>query len=128
MKQKWSDLHQLVGNQPMRVERVRMEQTGIAIEGSFSLPPLAQLSEDDQIFIAAFLATHGSIKKMESIFRISYPTVKNRLNQIVEKLDVPRMSSMNDAKVPAEKPLSMGILEQLERGEVTVDQILGGSS
>ncbi|MFV2021178.1 DUF2089 family protein [Micromonospora sp. LOL_023] len=43
---------------------------------------LAQLSVDDQVFVAAFVRLHGSIKKMERIFGVSYPTVKSRLNRI----------------------------------------------
>ena len=50
--------------------------------GRFELPPLAQLPFEEQVFVAAFVKSHGSIKEMERLFGVSYPTIKNRLNRI----------------------------------------------
>src|SRR5205814_9845842 len=82
MGRDWQELTKLVGQTPIEVERVRLVDTGVAIEGPFTLPPLAQLSADDQVFVAAFVRCHGSIKQMEKYFGVSYPTIKNRLNRI----------------------------------------------
>ena len=54
--------------------------------GFVELPPLARLSSENQVFIMAFIQCHGSIKDMEQMFGISYPTVKNRLNRLAEEL------------------------------------------
>ena len=78
------------------------------------MPALARLSLEDQAFVVAFVRHHGSIKKMEGLFGISYPTVKNRLNSIVRQLD-----QTFDAPSPNEL-----ILDQLARGEISVDQAL----
>ena len=64
-----------------------VERSGIAIEGEFDLPPLSSLTAEEQVFVAAFVKCHGSIKQMEKLFGISYPTVKNRLNALGNKLD-----------------------------------------
>lgn len=69
------------------VERVRLADNGIAVEGQFAPPQLAQLGVDDQVFVAAFVRSHGSIKEMERIFGVSYPTIKCRLKRIAEALD-----------------------------------------
>ena len=66
----------------MSVERMHCADCGVSLEAQFEIPPLATLSQDDQIFVTAFVRYHGSIKKMEELFEISYPTVKNRLNAI----------------------------------------------
>jgi hypothetical protein len=84
------------------------------LEGRFDVSPLGKLPEEDQVFIMAFLRHHGSIRKMESLFDISYPTVKNRLRNIVEKLD----------KVFSGPSPNSVILEQLARGEISVDEAL----
>ena len=42
---------------------------------------------EDQVFVAAFLKSHGSIKEMEQVFGVSYPTVKARLNRIAGQLE-----------------------------------------
>src|SRR6476619_7629123 len=78
----WQTLTRLTGGAPIEIERVRLIQQDVAIEGPFELPPLAQLSADDQVFVAAFVRCHGSIKQMEKFFGVSYPTIKNRLNRI----------------------------------------------
>ena len=41
---------------------------------------------DDQVFIGAFVRSHGSIKEMERLFGVSYPTIKNRLNRLSQAL------------------------------------------
>jgi hypothetical protein len=79
MAHDWNELTRLTHGSPVVVERVRMQETGIAIEGSFELPPLARLSAEDQVFVMAFVQCDGSIKDMEHTFGISYPTVKNSL-------------------------------------------------
>jgi len=75
---------------------------------------LGKLSPEDQVFVIAFLRHHGSIKKMESLFGISYPTVKNRLNAISARLD-------KSFEAPSS---NLTILEQLSRGELSVADAL----
>ncbi|HKI84132.1 MAG TPA: DUF2089 family protein [Candidatus Krumholzibacteria bacterium] len=87
--------------QPMQVERMVCPRCEMRLEGDFEIPALARLSMEDQAFVVAFLRHHGSIKKMENLFGISYPTVKNRLNAIARELD----ESFN-APEEAEKLLS----------------------
>ena len=82
----WQELTRLVGQARFEVDRVRVVETGVAIEGPFTLPPLAQLPAEDQVFVAAFVRCHGSIKQMEKYFGVSYPTIKNRLNRIGAQL------------------------------------------
>ena len=72
----WQELTDLTHGQPFVVERVRLAGSGVVVEGQFEPPQLAQLSIDDQVFVAAFVRSHGSIKEMERIFGVSYPTIK----------------------------------------------------
>ena len=99
---------------PMKLTRATCPECEIDLEGKFEVSPLGQLPEEDQVFIMAFLRHHGSIRKMEESFEISYPTVKNRLRNIVDKLD----------RVFAGPSPNSVILEQLNRGEITVDEAL----
>ena len=86
----------------------------LKLETDFEVPALAQLSLEDQVFVVAFVRHHGSIKKMERLFGISYPTVKNRLRSIGRELD---------RSFEAPSPNSE-ILERLARGEISVDEAL----
>src|SRR5215475_3993293 len=82
----WQDLTGLTAGRAFVIERVRLADRDIAIEGAWALPELARLSAEDQVFVAAFVRSHGSIKEMEQVFGVSYPTVKARLNRISEQL------------------------------------------
>jgi hypothetical protein len=93
----------------MVVERVRLTGKEIAIEGAFELPQLARLSAEDQVFVVAFLRSHGSIKEMEQVFGVSYPTIKARLTRIAGSLEFVETD-------PA--PPRADVLERLQRGEI----------
>lgn len=82
----WKDLTKMTNGAAFLVERVHLPEAGVAIEGSFELPALALLPVEDQVFIAQFVRGHGSIKEMERLYEVSYPTIKSRLNKISEKL------------------------------------------
>ena len=61
----WQDLLRIAQGAALVIERVRIPEKQIAVEGDFTLPELARLSLEDQVFITAFLRSHGSIKEME---------------------------------------------------------------
>jgi hypothetical protein len=105
----WQELTQLTKGQPVVVERVRLANKDIFIEGSFELPQLARLSLEDQVFIAAFVRTHGSIKEMEKVFGVSYPTIKSRLNRVAQMLEFVEIDPV---------PSRAEVLERLKRGEI----------
>lgn len=122
MGRDWQELTRLVGSARMEVDRVRLVDTGVAIEGPFTLPPLAQLPAEDQVFVAAFVRCHGSIKQMEQYFGVSYPTIKNRLNRIGSQLSFVEIEQGAETESPA--LTRRQVLDRLSRGELTVAQAL----
>lgn len=70
----------------MAVERLRCDRCETAVEGLYPLPPLAILSPEDQEFVIEFIKTSGSLKDMATLLGVSYPTVRNRLDDIISKL------------------------------------------
>ena len=113
----WQELTKLTQGTPVIVERVRMVESGIAIEGPFELPPLARLTAEDQVFVMAFVKSDGSIKEMERIFGVSYPTIKGRLSRIASQFQ------MVESVTPAE-PNKEEVLASLERGEITAAEAI----
>jgi hypothetical protein len=111
----WKELTRLTGGDAIIIQKVKLSGKEISIEGEFELPPLARLTMEDQVFVAMFVRSHGSIKEMEQVFGVSYPTIKNRLNRIAGQLEVVRIDSV--------QPKSE-VLSQLERGEITVDEAI----
>ena len=122
MAHDWQELTKLVGQAGVEIDRVRLVDTGVAIEGPFTLPPLARLPAEDQIFVAAFVRCHGSIKQMEQYFGVSYPTIKNRLNKIGSQLSFVEIEEGSAAESPGRTRAD--VLDRLSRGELTVAQAL----
>jgi len=106
----WQDLLRIAQGGPMVIERVGIPGKQISIEGKFTLPQLAQLSLEDQVFVVAFLRSHGSIKEMEQTFGVSYPTIKSRLNRISSQLEFVETNP---------SPSRTEVLNRLSSGELT---------
>ena len=120
----WQELTQLTQNQALVVERVRLVDKDVAIEGRFALPELARLSAEDQVFVAAFVRGHGSIKEMEQVFGVSYPTIKARLNRISASLNF-LDTTPPDVAPPAARNEARGeVLNRLQRGEITAAEAI----
>ena len=122
MANDWQELTRLTGGSRVEIERVRLVDQDVTVEGHFDLPPLAQLTAEDQIFVAAFVRCHGSIKQMEKYFGVSYPTIKNRLNKIGSQLSFVEIEQGAETEQPA--PNAGATLDRLSRGELTVEQAL----
>jgi hypothetical protein len=109
------ELTQITLGKGIVAEGVRRVDRDIGIEGGFELPRLARLSADDQIFIAAFVRSHGSIKKMERIFGVSYPTIKSSPTRIANALEFVETN-------PA--PSKSEILARLQGGDITAEDAI----
>jgi hypothetical protein len=115
----WQDLLRIAQGSPVLVERVRLPEKQITVEGAFTLPELARLSLDDQVFVTAFVRSHGSIKEMEQTFGVSYPTIKARLNRIAGQLEF-----VETDPPPSGAEAGTEVLERLNRGEITATEAI----
>jgi hypothetical protein len=106
----WQDLLRIADGAPLVIERVRIPARQFTIEGQFTLPQLARLTLEDQVFVVAFLRSHGSIKEMEQTFGVSYPTIKSRLNRISGQLEFVDNNP---------SPTRTEVLDRLNHGELT---------
>jgi len=111
----WQELTRITHGRSVLVERVRLADSDIAIEGPFELPQLARLPNDDQVFITAFVRSHGSIKEMERIFGVSYPTIKSRLTRIANSLEFVDTNPT---------PSKADILARLQEGKITAEEAI----
>ena len=111
----WQDLLRMAQGSTLVVERVRLPEKQVSIEGQFSLPELARLTLEDQVFITAFLRSHGSIKEMEQVFGVSYPTIKARLTRIAGQL---QFVDTNPS------PSRSEVLDRLKAGEITAEEAI----
>lgn len=84
------------------------------IENTFELSKLAQLSPEQLRFAITFLVNRGNIKEVEKELGISYPTVRGKLNDIIEALGY---ETRKKPEVDEKKIIAM-----LENGEITADE------
>jgi hypothetical protein len=95
---------------PLQITHLACPGCNIRFEGKFELPKLLLLAPEDLLFVEQFLLASGSLKEMAHQLEISYPTVRNRLNHIIEKVQAMRSGpnlSRND------------ILTALESGQIS---------
>ncbi len=60
---------------------------GTEVTGLYELPALLRLSEEELRFITRFVKNSGSLKSMSAELKLSYPTVRNMLNEIIQKME-----------------------------------------
>lgn len=71
---------------PLKVGRLFCEECNTEVCGSFELPLLARLTEKEQQFVLDFVKSSGSLKDMAKNIGVSYPTVRNILDDLIDKL------------------------------------------
>jgi len=111
----WQELLRIAQGGSIIIERVRIPEKQLSVEGEFTPPELARLSLEDQVFVVAFLRSHGSIKEMEQTFGVSYPTIKARLNRISGQLQFVETDP---------SPSRHEILDRLGSGELTAEEAI----
>ncbi len=70
----------------LRVRSMYCRACDTQIVGDYPLPPLMRLAEEDQRFVIDFVMCSGSLKEMAARMGLSYPSVRNRLDEIIGEL------------------------------------------
>ena len=70
----------------LSVTELSCPECNTKVSGQYLLPLLLQISEEDQQFILDFFLSSGSLKEMANQMGKSYPTVRNKLDDIIEKI------------------------------------------
>ncbi|GGH86641.1 hypothetical protein JOD43_003528 [Pullulanibacillus pueri] len=104
-----------VCNEALTITKLQCTHCHTTIENEFQLSKLASLSQEQLYFVETFLKCRGNIKEVEKELGISYPTVRAKLNDIVEGLGYTKQKSQESES----KVISM-----LEAGEITPDEAI----
>jgi hypothetical protein len=99
------------------ITRLTCQKCQSELGGHFTGCEFCELSNDDTLFILTFLKCRGSIKDVEKELGISYPTVRGRLDAVLERLGLKSSVSQGEIKEGRRQ-----ILSRLENGEITADQ------
>lgn len=113
-----------VCNGDLIVTQLQCSHCDTRLEGRFSATRFARLTEEQLEFVATFLKCRGNIKEVERALSMSYPTVRARLDAVLEALGfrVDRTSVEEETRAKQERRREL--LERLNRGEITAEEAL----
>jgi hypothetical protein len=95
------------------------DSCGTVIHGRYAPCPFCRLSPENLAFLEMFVRNRGNVKDMERELGVSYWTIRNRLNEVVEEMDHDH-SPPSPPPNPGQSARRRDILEQLNQGEITV--------
>lgn len=71
----------------LKVKALKCSDCETEVQGLYDLPVLLMLDEDELEFVLSFVKNSGSLKEMAKEMGFSYPTVRNYLNNLIEKIN-----------------------------------------
>ena len=89
----------------LKVKSLTCEKCQTEVSGSYELPILARLKPDEQDFILQFVKYSGSLKDMAKYLKLSYPTVRNRLDSVIDRLKEEEIKNHNYHEKSVNKPV-----------------------
>ena len=104
-------------NGDLAVAKLHCHSCDIALEGDFNIPALLRLNRAQLDFVEVFLKNRGIIREVERELGVSYPTVRARLDELLEALGYNRTQ-------PSEDGNRRAILEQLSAGKISAEDAM----
>lgn len=102
----------------LKVTKLTCDNCHTTIENTFEFPNLLSLKKEHLQFIETFILCRGSIKEVEKVLNISYPTVRNKLEEIIAELGDPYR--MKQTKEDEKKD----IIDRLSSGELSAEDAI----
>jgi len=100
------------------ITRISCDACGTNIDGHFQLCKFCKLTAEQKSFIDVFIKCRGNIKEVEKELGVSYPTVRNRLEDVAGALGY---RGEPDQTGPSRRK---EILDRLNNGEITVEEAI----
>jgi hypothetical protein len=111
----------------LSVARLQCRTCGTAIEGDFSVGRFGRLSREQLALLESFLRARGNLKELERELKVSYPTVRARIDGLVRVLGLADESfpdeTLDDGSGRGDTgALRRDVLERLARHEISADE------
>lgn len=104
------------------VTRIHCRDCDTTIEGRFTTGHFSQLNQEQLQFIEVFIRCEGKFTRMEDELNLSYPTIRNRLYEIIRALGYEPGAPEESIGLTDEERKS--ILESLDKGLITADKAM----
>lgn len=105
----------------LTVARLHCSSCDTSIEGHFASGQFANLTPEQLEFVFTFVRCEGKINRMEQEVGLSYPTIRNRLHEVIRALGF-EPGKEEVVEISAEKRSS--VLEDLEAGKISADDAM----
>lgn len=105
----------------LTITRLHCEVCDTTLEGHFTGGPFAHLSNEQLNFIETFVRCEGKITRMETELELSYPTIRNRLHEVIRALGY-EPGKEEPVEIPEDKREQ--VLTDLEAGRITADDAM----
>lgn len=109
------------GNE-LTVIRLHCDSCDTNIEGRFANSVLPGLNEEQLDFVETFIRCEGKITRMEDELNLSYPTIRNRLHEVIRAMGYEPGKDEEEPEISDEKRRS--ILEELDAGKISADEAM----
>ena len=71
----------------LKVSEMKCSSCDTTVNGEYDLPLYLKLGREDQDFILNFFISSGSIKEMAKQANLSYPTIRNKMDDLINKIN-----------------------------------------
>lgn len=104
------------------VTRIYCRDCDTTIEGRFTGGPFSDLTKEQLGFVEIFVRNEGKIKRMEDELSLSYPTIRNRLHEVIRTMGYePGVVDEDDGMTEEER---QRILEELDKGTISAEKAM----
>jgi hypothetical protein len=106
----------------LTIRELGCQSCGTTIRGTWAATPFASLSEDQEAFLVLFVRSRGNLSEVERALGVSYPTVRAKLEEVIQALSEERMA---EAEQPSPAAGSRReVLERVSRGDLSAVEAL----
>lgn len=99
----------------LRISEVTCDACGTQVRSRYSPCPFCALNDEEQTFLLLFVRSRGNLKDVEKTLGVSYPTVRAKLDEIIERLTPPPAAPAQGRKA---------VLDQVQSGQLSVEEAL----
>jgi hypothetical protein len=111
-----------ISGKPLHISELACDESGIVIRGRFQISRFSQLDPEQERFLETFLRCRGNISTVEKELGISYPTVRSRLDVLLQTLGFAPVKEEEVVKKATPAETRKEVLGLLERGEITAEE------
>lgn len=103
---------------PLEITEVHCTRCDTEVRSHYRPCDFCMLSEEQSTFLKIFVMSRGNLSEVEKRLGVSYPTVRAKLDEVIERLAAEQLEPLPPPSIPAGR---RAILEAIARGEISAE-------